>query len=235
MEILELFKIPSEAHTDNRIYLKNIIENLDLSSKDNKVLEESIASVHLRGVLQEDTTDIWKYEDDTYSYVEVDVIYVVLKDDKKLNFVNEQLQKVFPNPLILIYELENKYALSTALKRINKVDSDKSVVEEIQLTKLFELDSKHIELISKYSYDFKNLKEFYENISNIVAAEELIDLTGVVPQIINNEIKVKSMKIKQLLKQKKELEVEYKEADSMQEKMMIHMKLKEIEKKLITI
>ena len=39
MKILDLFKIPSETQTDNRIYLKNIIENLDLSSKDNKVLD----------------------------------------------------------------------------------------------------------------------------------------------------------------------------------------------------
>ena len=141
MKIIDLFKIPSEAQTDNRIYLKDIIENLELSSKDNKILEKSIATVHLRGVLQEETTDIWEYEDDTYSYVEVDVLYVVLKDDKKLAFVNEQLQKVFPNPLILIYEYGDKYALSTALKRINKVDSDKSVIEEFQLTNLFELDS----------------------------------------------------------------------------------------------
>lgn len=229
MNILELFKIPEKAQFDSRIFIKDIIHNLELDSKNSKILEKSIATVHLKGVLQEDTTNIWEYVDDTYSYLEVDVIYVVLKETNNLSFVNEQLQKVFPNPLILIYELGNKYVISTALKRINKVDSEKSVIEEIQITNLFELESKHIELLSKFSYNFKNLKDFYENMNNIVAADELITLTGIVPNEINNEIKLKSIKVHQLLKEKKELELQYKDADSMQERMTIHMKIKEID------
>lgn len=232
MEILELFKIPNNAQTDNRIYVKNILDNLELSSRDNKILEKALGTVHLKGVIQEDTADMWEYEDEEYSYVEVDIFYIVLKDDKKISFVNEQLHKVFPNPTIFIYEYDGKYAVSTALKRINKVDNNKSVIEDIQLSKFFYLDKKHIELLSHYSYDFKNIKAYYENIDNIVAAEELIDLTGVVPLVINNEIKIKSTKIKQLLKEKKELETQYKEAASMQDRMQIHMKIKDIERKL---
>lgn len=71
--------------------------------------------------------------------------------------------------------------------------------------------------------------------NNLVTTEELVNLTGIVPEIIDEKVKEKSLKIKQLLKQKKELETSYKEADSMQEKMRIHIKIKEIENRLEAI
>ena len=49
---------------------------------------------------------------------------------------------------------------------------------------------------------------------------------------IDETSKAKSTIIKEMVKEKKELEEAYKEADSMQERMTIHMKIKEIARKL---
>lgn len=235
MNILELFNIPNKAQADRRIFVKDILARLELSSRDKQSFEKTIGTVHVKGILNESTSNIWSYVDDTYYYKEIIIFYVVLKDITKIAFVNEQLQKVFPNPIVIFYEFGNKYAISTALKRLNKLEKGKTVIEEIQLSDFFELDEKHIQLLNKHSYDFNNLKNYYESVNNLVATEELVDLTGVVPEIIDETAKVKSTKIKQLLRQKKELEDAYKEADSMQERMTIHMKIKEIEKKLEAI
>ena len=182
--------------------------------------------------MNESTSNIWSYVDDTYYYKEIILFYVVLKDITKVAFVNEQLQKVFPKPIVIFYEFGSKYAIGTALKRLNKLEKGKTVIEEILLSDFFELDDKHVQLLNKHSYDFNNLKNYYEGVNNLVATEELVDLTGIVPEVIDETAKDKSTIIKQLLRQKKDLEVAYKEADSMQERMTIHMKIKEIDKKL---
>lgn len=232
MNILELFNIPNKAQVDRKIFVKDILTRLELSTRDKQTFEKTIGAIFAKGILNESTLNIWSYADDTYYYKEIILFYVVLKDITKIAFVNEQLQKVFPNPIVIFYEFNNKYAISTALKRLNKLEKGKTVIEEIQLSNFFELDDAHIQLLNKHSYNFNNLKEYYENVNNLVATEELVDLTGVVPKVIDETVKVKSIKIKQLLKQKKDLEDAYKEADSMQERMSIHMKIKEIEKKL---
>lgn len=232
MNILELFNIPNKAQVDRKIFVKDILTRLELSTRDKQTFEKTIGAIFVKGILNESTLNIWSYADDTYYYKEIILFYVVLKDITKIAFVNEQLQKVFPNPIVIFYEFNNKYAISTALKRLNKLEKGKTVIEEIQLSNFFELDDAHIQLLNKHSYNFNNLKEYYENVNSLVATEELVDLTGVVPKVIDETVKVKSIKIKQLLKQKKDLEDAYKEADSMQERMTIHMKIKEIEKKL---
>ena len=232
MEILKLFNIPEKAQIDRRIYVKDIVNNLDLNSKDKQALEKGIETVHLKGVLNESTLNVWSYVDETYYYKEVDLFYVVLKDNKKIAYINEQLQKVFPNPIVIFYKFGNKYAISTALKRLSKLEKGKTVIEEIQLSDFFDLDEKHIELLNRHSYNFNNLKSYYESLNNLVATEELVDLTGVVPEVIDETAKAKSSKIKQLLRQKKELEEAYKEADSMQERMSIHIKINDINKQL---
>ena len=235
MNILELFNIPNKAQADRRIFVKDILARLELNSRDKQSFEKTVGTIHVKGILNESTSNIWSYVDDTYYYKEIILFYVVLKDITKVAFVNEQLQKVFPNPIVVFYEFGNKYAISTALKRLNKLEKGKTVIEEIQLSDFFELDDKHIELLNKHSYDFDNLKVYYEGVNNLVATEELVDLTGVVPEVIDETVKAKSTKIKQLLRRKKELEDAYKEADSMQERMSIHMKLKEIDKQLEAI
>ena len=232
MNILELFNIPNKAQADRRIFVKDILARLELNSRDKQAFEKTVGTIHVKGILNESTSNIWSYVDETYFYKEIILFYVVLKDITKIAFVNEQLQKVFPNPIVIIYEFGNKYAISTALKRLNKLEKGKTVIEEIQLSDFFELDDKHIQLLNKHSYNFDNLKTYYESVNNLVATEELVDLTGVVPEVIDETAKAKSTQIKQLLKQKKELEEAYKEADSMQERMTIHMKIKEIETQL---
>lgn len=232
MNILELFNIPNKAQVDRKIFVKDILTRLELSTRDKQTFEKTIGAIFAKGILNESTSNIWAYVDESYYYKEIVIFYVVLKNITNVAFVNEQLQKVFQNPIVIIYEFNNKYAISTALKRLNKLEKEKTVIEEIQLSNFFELDDVHIQLLNKHSYNFNNLKEYYENVNNLVATEELVDLTGVVPKVIDETVKVKSIKIKQLLKQKKDLEDAYKEADSMQERMSTYMKIKEIEKQL---
>ena len=232
MEILDYFKLPKKAIIDQRIYVKDLIQFAEAVGPTKTMIEKSIDTIHLVGILTEDTSSIWKYEDESYLYEEIELIKVDLKDDSKIKQLNEEIQRVFPNPVIVVYEYKEIYLLSTALKRKNKLDNKKSVIDSITTTQWFKLDSMHNDLLSKINYDKKNLKEFYEQIDYILSAEYVALITNKVPEVIDFTIKAKSLMIQELLARKKELEEQEKEESSMQGKMQCHMQIKAIEDKL---
>ena len=206
MEILDYFKLPKKAIIDQRIYVKDLIQFAEAVGPTKTMIEKSIDTIHLVGILTEDTSSIWKYEDESYLYEEIELIKVDLKDDSKIKQLNEEIQRVFPNPVIVVYEYKENYLLSTALKRKNKLDNKKSVIDSITTTQWFKLDSMHNDLLSKINYDKKNLKEFYEQIDYILSAEYVALITNKVPEVIDFTIKAKSLMIQELLARKKELE-----------------------------
>ena len=235
MEILDYFKLPKKAIIDQRIYVKDLIQFAEAVGPTKTMIEKSIDTIHLVGILTEDTSGIWKYEDESYLYEEIELIKVDLKDDSKIKLLNEEIQRVFPNPVIVVYEYKENYLLSTALKRKNKLDNKKSVIDSITTTEWFKLDSMHNDLLSKINYDKKNLKEFYEQIDYILSAEYVALITNNVPEVIDFTIKTKSIMIQELLAKKKELEEQEKEESSMQGKMQCYMQIKQIEEKLENI
>ena len=232
MEILDYFKLPNRAKLDQRIYVKDLIHFAEATGPTKTMIEKSIDTLHLVGIITEDTSKIWKYEDDSYLYEEIEIINVVLKDNSKVKQLNEEIQRVFPNPVVVIYEYQDKYLLSTALKRKNKLDDKKSVIDSIQTTNWFKLDSMHDELLSKINYEKNNLKEFYEQIDYILSAEFVALITNKVPEQIDFTIKSKSIMIQVLLTKKKELIEQEKEESSMQGKMQCHIQIKQIEEML---
>ncbi len=232
MEILDYFKLPDKAKLDQRIYVKDLIHFAEATGPTKTMIEKSIDTMHLVGILTEDTSKIWKYEDDSYLYEEIEIINVDLKDNSKVKQLNEEIQRVFPNPVVVIYKYQDKYLLSTALKRKNKLDDKKSVIDSIQTTDWFKLDSMHDELLSKINYEKNNLKEFYEQIDYILSAEYVALITNKVPEQIDFTIKSKSIMIQELLAKKKELIEQEKEESSMQGKMQCHMQIKQIEETL---
>ena len=232
MEVLEYFKLPEQAKLNQRIYVKDIVAVLEATGSEKALFEKSINTIHLVGILNEQTSGIWKYEDESYLYQEIQIFIINLKDNSKIKRLNEEIQKVFPNPIVVIYKYQDKYLLSTALKRRNKLDNTKSVVDSIQTTDWFKLDSMHDELLSKIDYKKRNLKDFYESIDYILSAEYVSLITNKVPEVIDFTIKAKSIMIQELLEKKNQLIQQEKEESSMQGKMQCHMDIKAIEDKL---
>lgn len=237
--ILDFLKLPEKAipqlSNNNRIPVKQIIEIGEFTGSEKRIIEKSIAMFQIKGIINEHSSSIWTYKDEIHNYEEVQIFLVELKTTNDLTRLNELLHNLFPNPCLFVYQIGEKYALSTALKRINKIDLSKSVIESIELSNLFALDDNHLKLLNKFTDKVEDLKQYYYLLNNIIAAEEVLNLTGNVPNEINDNVKALSHKIKNLLKQKRDLEAQLKDADSMQEKMMIHMKLKELECKLEVI
>ena len=230
-DILESFHIPTAGKTKQRISMKDIFEQLDLSSQEKKILNSEIASIHLVGVLDSDTLRVQSFVDDEYVYEAIYVLQVFLKNDLHLNAINERLHMAFPNPIIILYLFENNNLISVALKRVNKSIKEKSVIEAFYSTNLFGIDEDHysfIKLLDFQHIQALNLKEFYERVTDIIYSERLIELIGKYPDKIPNsfDLKVGIKRVENEVTILNGLKDKYNQASMMAEKMDYHMKIK---------
>ncbi len=230
-EILEYFHIPKSGKTRQRISLKEIIDQLNPTAQDKKVLNSEVNSIYLEGVLDAQTIRIPSYVSDEHLYEAIYVLQVSLKTDQHFSLINEKIHAAFPNPLIIIYLTTDKVRVSLAPKRINKLTKDKSVIESIYTTNTFVIDEKHLDfltLLNVSEVEVLNLKEFYEKLTDTIYSERLIELIGSFPRQIPKTMDLKQCikKIEDETSNLNELNSNFKQATMMSEKMDYHMKIK---------
>lgn len=233
--IVERFRLPEKARVNQRIFTKDIVQAADAKGKEKSLLEKGISTVYLVGILNETTTGVWAYEDGNYLYKEIQVFLVNVKDASKAKALNDELQKIFPNPAIMIFASGNKYMVGTAMKRLSRNEKGKTVIDSAQTTSWFALDDEHNALLDRIRYDFRNLKETYEHLDYVVSAEYVLRVTGKIPDKIDFSIKSKSVMIQRLVEEKNKWLAQEKQESSMQGKMQCHMKILEIEKQLESV
>lgn len=230
--IVEHFKLPKPAQINQRIYTKDIVAAVDAKGKEKTLLEKGISTVYLVGVLNEKTANIWAFEDGNYLYKEIQVFLINVKDASKAKALNDELQKVFPNPAVMIFADGSKYMVGTAMKRLSRNEKGKMVIDSTQTTSWFALDDAHKALLDRLDYNRKNLKELYEHIDYVMSTEYVMKVTGKIPENIDFTIKAKSVMIQRLVEEKNKWLAQEKQESSMQGKMQCHMKIQEIEKQL---
>lgn len=230
MGLLERLEIP--LCQPQRIPVKTLIAQLQPGSADKKILETHIASMKLVSILNEQTIRVRSYKDDEYSYQSIYVFYIELKKDDSITALSNLIHSAFPEPTILIYQKANTNYISLAEKRINKVEKDKTVVEEVVLCKIS--DSVTDKQISLKSISGKDLKEYYSNLVTWLYKLKVLSITNIYPE--------KDMDFKPLLNQYerltteiKKLREEYKKASMMSEKMRIDDELCDCEEELLRI
>lgn len=228
MELLEKLGIP--LCQPQRIQVKTLIAQLQPGSSDKKIIETHIASMKLVSILNEQTIRIRPYKDEEFSYQSIYVFYIELKKGDSIITLSNLIHSAFPEPTILIYQKVNTNYVSLAEKRVNKVEKDRTVVEEVVLCKIS--DNVTDNQISFKSISGKDLKEYYLELVIWLYKLKVLSITNIYPE--------KDMDFKPLLNQYerltteiKKLKEEYKKASMMSEKMKIDDELyeKEIELK----
>lgn len=227
MGLIERLEIP--LCQPQRIPVKTLIAQLQPGSADKKILETHIASMKLVSILNEQTIRIRPYKDDEYSYQSIYVFYIELKKNDSITTLSNLIHSSFPEPTILIYQKANTNYISLAEKRINKVEKDRTVVEEVVLCKI--LDNATDKQLSLESISGKDLKEYYSNLVTWLYKLKVLSITNIHPE--------KDMDFKPLLNQYerltteiKKLKEEYRKASMMSEKMRIDDELYDKETEL---
>lgn len=177
MTILESLKIP--AINKQRVPVKMLIDQLQPTTVNKRLIESHVASIYLVSLLNEQTIHYRAYKDEEYSYQAIYVLQVTLKKDDQLTDLSVQLHSAFPEPTILLMEYaSDKEWISAAPKRINRVDTTKTVLDDIVVQKIDGEAYKYLDL-SKLSA--VNLKEYYMKVVQLLYRIAVYSIINIYP------------------------------------------------------
>lgn len=179
MTILESLKIP--AINKQRVPVKMLIDQLQPTPVNKRLIESNVASIYLVSLLNEQTIHYRAYKDEEYSYQAIYVLQVTLKKDDQLTDLSVQLHSAFPEPTILLMEYaSDKEWISAAPKRINRVDTTKTVLDDIVVQKIGGEAYKYLDL-SKLSA--VNLKEYYMKVVQLLYRIAVFGIINIYPEV----------------------------------------------------
>jgi len=176
--------IPESCYLGKRLFKKLFHENSQLSATDRKAFKEDIESIEWKYTLKPSTINIPSFEDDAHEYLEVALLHVNLSSDKRHSRIAEVIQKAIPYPVIIVLSYSSSIAISVAMKRINRADSNKMVVEAHLETGWISLESPEgwqrdffDDFLIK-NLSFQNFFLFYEDIAKRITAYNCATYTG---------------------------------------------------------
>lgn len=179
MTIFESLKIP--AINKQRVPVKILIDQLQPTPVNKRLIESHVASIYLVSLLNEQTIHYRAYKDDEYSYQAIYVLQVTLKKDDQLTDLSVQLHSAFPEPTILLMDYaSDKEWISAAPKRINRLDTTKTVLDDIVVQKIDGEVYKYLDL-SKLST--VNLKEYYMKVVQLLYRIAVYSIINIYPEV----------------------------------------------------
>ena len=225
MNLLEDLHIPTLPK--QRVPVKTLIEQLQPTPDNKRLIESHVASIYLVSLLNEQTIRYRAYKDDDYSYQAIYVLQITLKKNDQLTDLTSQLHAAFPEPTILLMEHGDKEWISAAPKRINKLNPTKTVLEDNVLQEIKGDFIQHLNLEQIKAID---LKDYYSKIVQIVYKLGVLDLVNVYP---NTNLDYKSIikEYQQLQTNINNLKEQYKRASMKSEKMGIDDQIYDEEQK----
>ena len=222
MDFITELKMPLCQRT--RIPVKTLIEQIGGDSRSKKIIEKHVASINLVSLLNEQTIRIRSYKDDDYSFQVIYVLDIALKECDQMTGLTELIHSAFPESTILLMGYRDDTYVSGALKRINKNDNSKTVIEDSVWVKL--PDELNMDVPST-----RNLKEYYEFILRLLYRIKAQNVTGIFP-CEDGEFKPLIKQYELLSSQISKLKDEYSSASMRNEKMRIDNELYRKEQEL---
>lgn len=211
--MFELLGLDKVKYLGKKLDKKMFYDNGDLDREDRKIFIEYIDRIEMNYVLNSSTLNIAPFVNDEYYYEAIVYLKVKLKQKDKIDKISKIINNNIPNPLVIIYEFDKEYSISTAIKRLSKTDKNKTVVEESNTTNwlninyLTENDKKFIDSISLRKIPYTNLFEAYKTINDKIYIFKMSDKIGEYEDISDKNTLEES---KQISKRLKRLEVELK-------------------------
>ena len=174
----ELLNIPKQCRLKNRIALNLIYKELELTTKEQKDFSRSVDKIYLIAEINSSNCNYLALVNEELRYETIQFIYVHLLQNNSIENVDMLLHRLFPNPVILIYDYDSKYSYSSAMKRINKVDNSKAVISDIYNTSFNVQPNFYENITSIFSNrNIKTIYELYKNIDDSIYYQMLYQIT----------------------------------------------------------
>lgn len=242
-DIYDFFELPKGCYVNSRMP-KNIFNNnpeFELRKEEKSILKDEINSIYFEYSLKPSLLNISSYEDKDVRYEEIEIFKVNINNENKYVKVCELLQKYIQYPMLIIVEHNNFIKINLAVKKINKIDRNKLMIEEMIYTEWIDKDnlkSKEISFFNSLSIsncNTNNLFTIYKDYINCVK--------NFITSKYSNEFKIKSIeevsnnievldKINNLENEADILKKNIKKESNMGTKVEVNIKIKKIEKQI---
>lgn len=228
MSLLEKLEIPTLQK--QRIPVKTLIEQLQPTPENKRLIESHVGSIYLVSLLNQQTIHFRSYKDEDYSYQAIYVLQITLKKPDQLTDVSIQLHSAFPEPTLLLLDYGENEWMSAAPKHINKLDATKTVLDDVvvqQVDNKLDISLKHLSAT--------DLKDYYTQIVQLVYKIGVYNVIHIFPTQ-NLDYKNVIKEYQQITSNINILKEQYKKATMKSEKMDIddHIYDEEIKQKQLT-
>ncbi len=224
---------------------KMFYDNCDMSKNDKKIFVDFIERIEMSYIVNSSNLNIQAYRDEEYAYEAIVYLKVRLKQDKSIDKISKIINTSIPNPLVIIYEFEKKYRISTAIKRISKIDKNKTVIEEERISKWLDIENlnknetEFLNSISLSGLPYSNLFDFYKNLNDkIYMFENTYDIYDYKDIGDKNELEEKKnllQEIESLEDDLKKILRKLKRESQFNKKMEFNVKATELKRKIDTL
>lgn len=159
-------RMPKKAFTDNHEF--------ELKKEEKTILKEEVDNVYFEYSLKPQLLNIPRYEDDNVRYEEIEIFKVKINNENKYSKVCELIQKYIQYPMFIIVENNNYIRINAAIKKINKVDNSKLIIDEMIYTdwinkgNLTEKELAFLKSLSISNFRTNNLFSVYEAYINCI-------------------------------------------------------------------
>lgn len=228
MSLLEKLEIPTLQK--QRIPVKTLIEQLQPTPENKRLIESHAGSIYLVSLLNQQTIHYRPYKDADYSYQAIYVLQITLKKPDQLTDVSIQLHSAFPESTLLLLDYGENEWMSAAPKHINKLDATKTVLDDVvvqQVDNKLDISLKHLSAT--------DLKDYYTQIVQLVYKIGVYNVIHIFPTR-NLDYKNVIKEYQQITSNINILKEQYKKATMKSEKMDIddHIYDEEIKQKQLT-
>lgn len=240
--MFELLGLNKLDYVGRKVDKKMFYENADLSKNEKKIFIDYISRVEIAYIINNKNLNVDAFVNEEYRYEAIIYLNVNLKIDDKLDKISKIINNAIPNPLVLIFKSDEKYKISTAIKRLSKNENNKTVMEEVRTSSWIDINNLNdneknfLNSISIYKLPYNNLFDFYKVMNDKIYVFEKTVEIGEYKDISDKkkleEIKEVSEKIESLEVKLKKTVSKLKKESQFAKKMELNVKATQLKKEI---
>lgn len=156
--LYEALSLPERSYLGKRVYKRFFHEHAKLGATDRKAFSEDIDTIIWQYTLKPSTVPILSYQDGSIEYLEVAVIQINLKTQRRTARIIEIVHRIIPYPIVLVFVFDSLILVSLANKRLSRAEHDAIVAEDFTDTGWIDLsDTTSVEEQFLESVTFRRL------------------------------------------------------------------------------
>lgn len=234
MTIYEKLNLTDHARIDQGMPKNQFYERGELSSADKKIFVH-VEKMYWRYALKTENSFIQPFSDEERDYPEIEVMEVVLREEKQLKRLAEIIFRSIPYPMLLFFVLGDKIQLWLGKLRKNQADSSRMTLMVTEQTEWLAKEDQFWEGLSLKRMPSTNFCVLYEAWFDTVSRRHLTEV-GISAQGLSGEAARETMNQLQKIEQEiTSLRSQMKRESQFNRKLEINTRLQQLKREKTNI